>query len=81
MNTPYKAIPALSLAITLSVTASAADLNNDHVLLISIDGMHALDYENCVNNNTCPNMASLGKYGITYTRTSTSKPPDSFPGA
>ena len=80
MNTPYKAIPALSLAITLSLTASAADLKNDHVLLISIDGMHALDYENCVNNNTCPNMASLGKYGITYTRTSTSKPSDSFPG-
>jgi hypothetical protein len=51
-----------------------------HVLLISIDGMHALDYENCVNNNTCPNMASLGKHGTTYPRTSTSKPSDSFPG-
>jgi hypothetical protein len=42
--------------------------------------MHALDYENCVNNNTCPMMASLGKHGVTYTRTSTSKPSDSFPG-
>jgi hypothetical protein len=50
------------------------------VLLISIDGMHALDYENCVNHNTCPAMASLGKHGVTYTRTSTSKPSDSFPG-
>jgi hypothetical protein len=54
--------------------------NGKHVLLISIDGMHALDYENCVNNNTCPNMASLGKHGVTYPRTSTSKPSDSFPG-
>ena len=52
-----------------------------HVLLISIDGMHALDYENCVNNSTCLNLASLGKSGVTYTRTSTSRPSDSFPGA
>jgi hypothetical protein len=51
-----------------------------HVLLISIDGMHALDYENCVNDNTCPAMAALGKHGVTYTRTSTSRPSDSFPG-
>ncbi len=51
-----------------------------HVLLISIDGMHALDYENCVTKNTCPFMAALGKSGITYPRTSTSKPSDSFPG-
>jgi len=50
------------------------------VLLISIDGMHALDYENCVNGGTCPQIASLGKHGVTYTRTSTSKPSDSFPG-
>src|SRR6266404_1210633 len=52
----------------------------DRVLLISIDGMHALDYENCVNGGYCPQMAALGKHGITYTRTSTSKPSDSFPG-
>jgi Type I phosphodiesterase / nucleotide pyrophosphatase len=51
-----------------------------HVLLISIDGMHALDYENCVNGGFCPNMAALGKHGVNYTRTSTSKPSDSFPG-
>jgi hypothetical protein len=55
-------------------------LGRKHVLLISIDGMHALDYENCVNNKTCPWMASLGKHGVTYPRTSTSKPSDSFPG-
>src|SRR5215469_3816983 len=42
--------------------------------------MHALDYQNCVSNSTCLNIASLGKNGVTYTRTSTSKPSDSFPG-
>lgn len=51
-----------------------------HVLLISIDGMHALDYENCVANGTCPHLARLGETGVSYARTSTSKPSDSFPG-
>ena len=51
-----------------------------HVLLISIDGMHAVDYENCVASNTCPTLAALGHTGLTYTRTTTSRPSDSFPG-
>jgi hypothetical protein len=59
-----------------------------HVLLISIDGMHALDYQNCstglpgVNNGQpyCPNLAALGLTGTTYSNASTSKPSDSFPG-
>ncbi|MBV8818453.1 MAG: alkaline phosphatase family protein [Acidobacteriaceae bacterium] len=51
-----------------------------HVLLISIDGMHALDYLNCVKGGYCPNLAALGNTGVNYTRTSTSKPSDSFPG-
>jgi hypothetical protein len=51
-----------------------------HVLLISIDGMHAVDYANCVASNTCPHLAELGETGVTYTRTSTSRPSDSFPG-
>src|SRR5579864_2551636 len=51
-----------------------------HVLLISIDGMHAVDYANCVASNTCPHLAELGETGVNYTRTSTSRPSDSFPG-
>jgi hypothetical protein len=51
-----------------------------HVLLISIDGMHAVDYENCVASKTCPHLAALGKTGVNYTRTTTSRPSDSFPG-
>jgi hypothetical protein len=51
-----------------------------HVMLISIDGMHAVDYENCVKLGTCPNLAGLGQTGVNYTRTSTSRPSDSFPG-
>jgi len=51
-----------------------------HVLLISIDGMHAVDYENCAASNTCPHLAALGRTGVNYTRTTTSRPSDSFPG-
>src|SRR6266403_88880 len=51
-----------------------------HVMLISVDGMHALDYENCVKGGSCPNLAALGQTGVNYTWTSTSKPSDSFPG-
>jgi hypothetical protein len=42
--------------------------------------MHALDYLNCVNGDYCPTLAALGKTGVNYTRTSTSKPSDSAPG-
>jgi hypothetical protein len=34
-----------SCAILVSSVAHAADVKKDHVLLISIDGMHAVDYE------------------------------------
>jgi hypothetical protein len=51
-----------------------------HVLLLSIDGMHALDFENCAKDGTCPHLAALGETGVNYTRTSASRPSDSFPG-
>ena len=58
------------------------------VLLISIDGMHAVDFANCANgistiNNGkpyCPALAALGQTGINYVNASTSKTSDSFPG-
>lgn len=71
---------AIGFAMSLCSLVRAGDMKNDHVLLISIDGMHAVDYENCVKSNTCPNLAALGRTGVNYTRTSTSRPSDSFPG-
>jgi hypothetical protein len=77
----------LASAISFAPVARAQDwhhsdehLGNRHVLLISIDGMHAVDYENCVASKTCPTLAALGKTGVNYTRTTTSRPSDSFPG-
>jgi hypothetical protein len=77
----------LASAISLVPVAGAQDWHysddhhdSGHVLLISIDGMHAVDYENCVASDTCPTLAALGKTGVNYTRTTTSRPSDSFPG-
>jgi hypothetical protein len=66
--------------------ARAAAPTISRVLLLSVDGMHAVDFANCstglsgVNggNPYCPNLAALT--GVTYVASSTSKPSDSFPG-
>jgi hypothetical protein len=75
---------ALSFAGLMAPIAYAQQANTtstiSHVLLISIDGMHSLDYQNCVAAGTCPTLAALGKTGVTYTRANTSLPSDSFPG-
>ena len=68
--------------------AQADNINIKHVLLISIDGMHALDFINCSNGISgvnggapyCPRLAQLAQTGVNYLDTSTSKPSDSFPG-
>ena len=92
-----KHIPLLltSLAAFTVVNVMAQNHDSDwqhspirHVLLISVDGLHAVDYLNCshgiasVNNGApyCPNLAALGTTGVNYTAASTSKPSDSFPG-
>jgi hypothetical protein len=51
-----------------------------HVLLISLDGLHALDLANFVKSNPESNLAQLSSRGVVYTQASTSKPSDSFPG-
>ena len=83
---------ALALSSMPNVYARPSSVGENgkfrHVLLLSIDGMYALDFENCVNGlptiNSglpyCPNLAELGEHGVTYTRASASKPSDSFPG-
>jgi Type I phosphodiesterase / nucleotide pyrophosphatase len=57
----------------------------EHVLLISIDGMHALDLRNCINgveglSAYCPNLAKLAGQGVVYPQASTARPSDSYPG-
>ena len=103
-HTPFevtmkKIIAPLCLTLLCLIgTAVAGDDNSQgqddppnpikRVLLISVDGMHAVDFLNCAHGIAgahggepfCPAIASLGKHGINYVAASTSKPSDSFPG-
>src|SRR5437016_5806660 len=50
------------------------------VLLISVDGFHAIDLANCVAVGTCPNLAQLSSMGVTYTIASSANPSDCYQG-
>jgi hypothetical protein len=86
---------AAVMAILFAASASQAQppskaktaTTYQHVLLISIDGMHAVDFTNCTNGVAtsgnqpyCPNLVNLSKTGVTYLQALTPKPSDSFPG-
>lgn len=73
---------AVLIIQTLAATpaACAAPLRIKHVLLLSIDGFHEVDFGNCSAAGTCPNLAALARHGVTYTNASTTRPSDSFPG-
>lgn len=63
-----------------AIAATAARARIQHVLLLSIDGLHAVDLANCAAIGDCPNLSALARHGIIYTRASTTRPSDSFPG-
>ena len=89
-----KTLISLSLVVAFLIGITFAEDNERHhghikrVLLISIDGMHAVDFANCANGiNTanngdpyCPALAALSRSGVNYVAATTSKPSDSFPG-
>ncbi len=53
-----------------------------HVLLISVDGMHAIDLTNFLNDPAHKNsaLARLSKHGVIFQNALTTAPSDSFPG-
>jgi type I phosphodiesterase/nucleotide pyrophosphatase len=71
-------------ALTIPSLAASPDNENHrdirHVLLISVDGMHALDLSNYVAAHPNSTLAQLSSHGITYTNASTPFVSDSFPG-
>lgn len=81
-------VAGLATAMMPVGSAHAQGSTIKHVLLISVDGMHALDFLNCSRGLSganggqpyCPNLRSLANNGFNYVNTSTSKPSDSFPG-
>ena len=83
----HRILLALCFALsTLAALTAQADgsLGREHpvrhVLLISVDGLHALDLSNYVNSHPNSTLAELSEHGMTFTNNQTSSPSDSFPG-
>jgi hypothetical protein len=83
----------LSLAVSMALTATGvnASQNNNtasptgtspiqHVLLISVDGLHQNDLNWFVKNNPNSTLAGLVNNGVSYSSAQTPFPSDSFPG-
>jgi predicted AlkP superfamily pyrophosphatase or phosphodiesterase len=76
------------LALTAGLAARAEDDHGQyddhgrysHVLLISVDGLHAVDLTNYVTTYPNSTLAALAGHGRTYPNALTSAPSDSFPG-
>jgi len=51
-----------------------------HVLLVSVDGLHALDLDRFVGAHPGSTLARLSKRGLTYSDARSTAPSDSFPG-
>ena len=88
-------IAAAAMLASTAATAQGPDPNHgrdsksvQHVLLISVDGMHSLDFANCskgiaaINSGApyCPALAALARHGVNYLQAQSSRPSDSFPG-
>jgi hypothetical protein len=70
-----------ALAQNASPGASSPDMTNgNHVLLLSIDGLHAIDLADFVAANPDSALAGLTERGLTYGNASAARPSDSFPG-
>src|SRR5215469_11361665 len=52
----------------------------DHVLMISVDGLHAIDLSNYIAANPMSTLATLAATGVRYPNALTTAPSDSFPG-
>jgi len=73
----------LGTALLASASITLADDRRhavEHVLIISIDGMHQQDLARCLTDKTCPNIAALARHGVNYTNAWTPGLSDSVPG-
>lgn len=79
----FGAAAAFAIASIFHPAAAQADekeLHLKHVLIITVDGLHAFDVGNFINENPTSNVAQLAGAGVVYTQASCPKPANSFPG-
>ncbi len=75
-------LPLLVTATLFCAGIAQAESNSNikHVLLISVDGMHALDVANYVAAHPNSALAELSRHGVTFSNARTPANSDSFPG-
>jgi len=73
-------VPGLVPGPLLAKGAPDRDDPVDHVLLISVDGLHGLDVARFVDSHPHSALATLAAHGVTYTNARTPANSDSFPG-
>ncbi len=66
--------------VALADDFGSRDNRFQHVLLISVDGLHALDLARYVEQNPTSTLAQLSAQGVTFTNARTPANSDSFPG-
>src|SRR5262249_5396215 len=71
---------AISVPLLLAATQHTRSSRVQHVLLISVDGLHALDVANYVHSHPNSALAELASHGVTYSNARTPANSDSFPG-
>ena len=67
-------------AVALAQPRAQSATSVKHVLLLSLDGMHAIDLAKYINDHPTSALAELSSHGITYTDAITSLPSNSWPG-
>jgi hypothetical protein len=77
---PARRLAAAAAAALCLAAAPAAAAPYKHVLLISIDGLHAIDLANWTAAHPAGTLAALSRTGIAYPNALTTMPSDSFPG-
>lgn len=71
---------SLAIAPTLAAQPALAAQPYKHVMVISVDGLHAIDVANYVAAHPASAIAGLMKQGLFYPNAVTTAPSDSFPG-
>jgi predicted AlkP superfamily pyrophosphatase or phosphodiesterase len=77
---PLTAALAAAMMTLAPCAGMAASTKVEHVLLISVDGLHAVDVVNYLKGHPNSALAQLSNMGITYSKAYTPVPSDSFPG-
>jgi len=62
------------------VVAAPKGATYEHVLMISVDGLHGIDLSNYITSHPKSTLATLAKNGVRYPNALTAAPSDSFPG-